>query len=152
MHAHWIEDDEPIGAEQLVAQGLTYQQMATDPEAHRTPLEALMAAHGYVNRDQVALSPETPNLEAICAKFWDEHHHTEDEVRFVLEGEGIFDIRSLDDRWMRVTVVPGDLLIVPKDRNHRFKLSVNQSIRCVRLFKDPAGWQAVYRTDAAQGS
>ena len=68
-------------------------------------------------------SPSTPNLDAICAKFVDEHFHDDDEVRFVLEGEGIFDIRSRDDRWMRVVGRAGDLIVVPKDRHHRFMLT-----------------------------
>ena len=44
----------------------------------------------------MALSPAMENLDAICAKFVDEHFHDEDEVRFVLEGAGVFDIRSKD--------------------------------------------------------
>jgi 1,2-dihydroxy-3-keto-5-methylthiopentene dioxygenase len=98
-----------------------------------------------VEQDQVALAPSTPNLEAICAKFVDEHFHDDDEVRFVLEGEGIFDIRSHDDRWMRVLVQRGDLIIVPKDRHHRFMLTGSKNIRCVRLFKDSSGWVPHYR-------
>ena len=50
--------------------------------------------HGYVDEDEVSLSKETPNLDAICAKFDKEHFHTLDEVRFVVEGEGIFDVRD----------------------------------------------------------
>ena len=34
-----------------------------------------------------------------------EHLHTEDVVRFIVSGGGIFDIRSNDDQWMRVEVV-----------------------------------------------
>ena len=30
-----------------------------------------------------------PNLKTICAKFDKEHYHTLDEVRFVVDGEGI---------------------------------------------------------------
>ena len=100
---------------------------------------------GYVEEDVVELQPSTPNLNAICAKFIDEHHHDEDEVRFVLEGEGIFDIRSRDDKWMRVQVEQGDLIVVPKGRHHRFLLTDRQHIRCVRLFRDSSGWVPHYR-------
>ena len=81
----------------------------------------------------------------------DEHLHTDDEVRFVLAGEGIFDIRSADDRWMRVEVEAGDLLVVPANLHHRFFLTDREEIRCVRLFKDSAGWVPVYR-QAAQAA
>ena len=149
MHAHWIDDDEPLDQAALAAEGVTYQRLDTEPAAYRGPLDALRAAQGYIQEDEVALSAETPDLEAIRAKFWDEHRHTEDEVRFVLEGEGVFDIRSRDDRWMRVTVTAGDLIVVPKDRHHRFALTELELIRCVRLFKDTAGWTAIYRPGEA---
>ena len=98
----------------------------------------MKADNGYVEQDVIQLNPDTPNLEGICAQFKDEHLHTDDEVRFVLSGEGIFDIRSGDDRWMRVTVSAGDLIVVPKDRYHRFFLTDQKHIRCVRLFQDTA--------------
>lgn len=149
MHAEWIDGGETIDLETLAAEGVHAQRLPTDAAAYQAPLDALKAREGYVHQDQVELRPETPNLDAICAKFVDEHHHDEDEVRFVLEGEGVFDIRSRDDRWMRVTVTPGDLIVVPKERHHRFFLTDSKTIRCVRLFQDQAGWVPHYR-DAAE--
>ncbi len=146
MRAHWLDDETPIGPDELAAQGVHYQRLELG--AHQAPLDALSAAQGYVHQDEVSLSPETPNLDAIEQKFLGEHLHTEDEVRFVLEGEGVFDIRSADDRWMRVTVERGDLIVVPKDRHHRFFLTEAKAIRCVRLFQDKAGWEPHYRAPA----
>jgi 1,2-dihydroxy-3-keto-5-methylthiopentene dioxygenase len=145
MHARWLDDEAPIDEPTLRAEGVSYERLDVDPDLHRRPLDALKARAGYVEEDEVALRPDTPDLEAICAKFVDEHLHTEDEVRFVLEGEGVFDIRSRDDRWMRVTVEPGDLIVVPKDRHHRFFLTERRTIRCVRLFQDKSGWVPHYR-------
>jgi len=146
MHAHWLDDEQAtIDPDTLAAEGVLNERMSTDPEAFQGPLDSLKRAKGYVHQDEVSLSPQTPNLDAICAKFLDEHLHTEDEVRFVLDGEGVFDIRSRDDRWMRVTVEPGDLIVVPKDRHHRFFLTDRQSIHCVRLFQDREGWTPHYR-------
>lgn len=145
MHAHWLDREETITEEELASQGVTYARLGTDPRTFEAPLAKIKHDGGYVAQDEVALRPDNPNLDAICAKFVDEHLHTEDEVRFVLEGAGIFDIRSRDDRWMRVTVEPGDLLIVPKDRHHRFFLTESRTIRCVRLFQDATGWTPHYR-------
>ena len=63
----------------------------------------------------------------------------------MLDGEGVFDIRSSDDRWLRVKVERGDLIVVPAKRYHRFELTDAKSIRCVRLFKDQSGWVPHYR-------
>lgn len=145
MEAIWLDDGEAIDAGALDAEGVHYQRLPTDPAEYQRPLDALKEANGYVHQDEVALTPETPNLEAICAKFVDEHLHDEDEVRFVLEGAGVFEIRSRGDRWMKVTVEEGDLIVVPKDRYHRFYLTDAKTIRCARLFQDPSGWVPHYR-------
>jgi 1,2-dihydroxy-3-keto-5-methylthiopentene dioxygenase len=150
MKAHWLDGDgtAAISAQQLNAQGVYYAALDTDPARYQPPVDELKSARGYVAQDVIALEPTTPNLDAICAKFVDEHFHDDDEVRFVLEGEGIFDIRSQDDRWMRVFVERGDLIVVPKDRHHRFLLTEKKQIRCVRLFRDQSGWVPHYRKSA----
>ena len=100
---------------------------------------------GYVDQDEVSLSKETPNLEAICAKFDKEHYHTLDEVRFVVDGEGIFDVRDTNDQWVRIEVGAGDLIIIPANKYHRFYLTATKTIRCVRLFLNNEGWAPLYR-------
>lgn len=148
MRLEWLEphaDYPTLDLAHLRRNGVTYEQLELADAAYQGPLDSLKRERGYIEQDVVALSPTTENLPAICAKFADEHLHTDDEVRFVLEGEGIFDIRDDDDRWMRVIVEAGDLIVVPKDRHHRFFLTDSQQIRCVRLFQDSAGWVPHYR-------
>jgi 1,2-dihydroxy-3-keto-5-methylthiopentene dioxygenase len=141
MRAWLLADETPVSAATLNTEGIHYE--ALDGPGPR--LDAFATAQGYIEQDVVALTPQTPNLDAICAKFVDEHHHDADEVRFVLEGEGIFDIRDSADAWMRVVVEAGDLIVVPAGRHHRFLLTDAKMIRCVRLFKDTAGWVPHYR-------
>ena len=145
MKATWLNEGAELSTSELLANDVYYERLATEPSSYQTPLDALKDERGYVQQDEVALSPATPNIDAICAKFVDEHLHDDDEVRFVLEGEGIFDIRSRDDRYMRVVVEPGDLIVVPANRHHRFMLTESKAIRCVRLFKDASGWVPRYR-------
>jgi 1,2-dihydroxy-3-keto-5-methylthiopentene dioxygenase len=146
MKLQWLDAAAPACTlDDLKEVGVLVEYLAVDPQAYQPPLDALKAERGYVEQDEVALRPEMDNLDVVCAKFADEHLHTDDEVRYVLEGEGIFDIRSADDRWMRVTVQPGDLIVVPADLHHRFFLTEEKRIRCVRLFKDASGWVPHYR-------
>ena len=145
MKAHWLDTQTPISAETLRAEGVHYAQHDVDEASYRKPIDQLKQRNGYIEEDVVALSPATPGIDALCEKFLGEHLHDEDEVRFVLEGEGVFDIRSRDDRYMRVAVERSDLIVVPAKRYHRFMLTDSRSIRCVRLFKDQAGWVPHYR-------
>lgn len=145
MKAFWISDNTPVSSADLKANGIDYEKL--DVNNYQADLERIKKANNYVAQDIVELNPTLPNLETICAKFDKEHLHTDDEVRFVLAGNGIFDIRSKDDRWMRVEVTQGDYISVPANRYHQFFLKEDKMIRCVRLFKDNSGWTPLYRAE-----
>jgi 1,2-dihydroxy-3-keto-5-methylthiopentene dioxygenase len=104
----------------------------------------LKSKYGYVTEDVIALDPVTPNLDTLLAKFSPEHHHTDDEVRFTVAGEGVFEINVTMDERVKITAQPGDLIVVPAWRRHLFYLTGQKTIRCIRLFKDKAGWEAHY--------
>jgi 1,2-dihydroxy-3-keto-5-methylthiopentene dioxygenase len=147
MRANWLDTGETLDADALRAEGVHCERLPID--AFQAPLDALKRDRGYVHQDVVELLPTTPGLDAICAKFVDEHLHDDDEVRFILDGEGIFDVRSRDDRAMRILVEAADLVVVPAERYHRFLLTESRTIRAVRLFKDPSGWVPRYRPSGA---
>jgi 1,2-dihydroxy-3-keto-5-methylthiopentene dioxygenase len=107
-------------------------------------VESLKTEGGYVAVDVVILSEKTPDLETLLGKFSREHHHSEDEVRFVVDGHGIFTIQGRSGRYIELTVGPGDLITVPVGTRHWFTLAEDRRIKCIRLFQDPAGWAAIY--------
>jgi 1,2-dihydroxy-3-keto-5-methylthiopentene dioxygenase len=151
MKTSWLDPatpEESFDPTELGRVGVLVERIEATGDDVQPALDRLAAARGYVEQDVVELDPDTPGLEQICAKFVDEHLHTDDEVRYVLEGEGIFDIRSADDRWMRLVVEKGDLIVVPAHLHHRFMLTERRHIRCVRLFKDSSGWVPHYRNPA----
>lgn len=104
----------------------------------------ISAERGYRTADVVSLSPQTPNLDVLLAKFDKEHYHTEDEVRFVVNGRGVFSVRGKDGEMYDVEVHPGDLLAVPEGTYHYFDLCEDRHIQCIRLFTDTTGWVAHY--------
>ncbi|HEY3054738.1 MAG TPA: cupin domain-containing protein [Thermoanaerobaculia bacterium] len=135
-----------FAADDLRQFGVVHERIPVSRRA--AELDRIKQQHGYKDEDEVSLSVDTPNLEAICAKFDKEHRHTLDEVRYVVEGEGIFDVRDKSDRWVRIVVEAGDLIIIPANKFHRFMLTEAKNIRCARLFLNHEGWTPLYR-DAA---
>lgn len=112
-------------------------------DLYASDISGLKARQSYLTQDIVVLSGATPNLDAILEKFRREHHHTDDEVRFVVDGSGTFTVRK-NDLIFDVTVAAGDLIVVPAYTRHWFDLTPERKIKCIRIFKDPAGWVAVY--------
>lgn len=113
-------------------------------ETYSEDVARLKTQRGYVTEDVIALDPSTQNLDVLLAKFIDEHHHTDDEVRFVVAGEGVFEINVTANERLKFTAEPGDLIVVPAWRRHLFYLTEKKTIRCIRLFKDKSGWEAHY--------
>jgi 1,2-dihydroxy-3-keto-5-methylthiopentene dioxygenase len=112
--------------------------------AYSAEIERLKAQGGYVTADIIDISPETPNLEAMLNKFNSEHWHDEDEVRFIIEGRGLFHICPRQGPVVAITVEAGDLIRVPRGTRHWFDLCRERRIRAIRLFQDPSGWAPHY--------
>ena len=143
MRAYLLDQpNRSYAADDLRQFGVLHWRLPAGSEAE---IDRIKRDRGYVEQDEVSLSRETPNLDAICAKFDKEHYHTLDEVRFVVDGEGIFDVRDTTDRWVRIEVDAGDLIIIPARTYHRFYLTAAKNIRCTRLFLNHDGWAPLYR-------
>lgn len=112
--------------------------------AYSSEIERLKARGGYVTADVINVGAQTPNLDAMLAKFSREHWHDEDEVRFIIHGRGLFHIRPQDSPVVAIEVEPGDLLRVPRGAWHWFDLCPDRQIRAIRLFQDPSGWTPQY--------
>lgn len=146
MRAYPLDDPtRPITPDDLARRGILSWSVPTDAAERAAVIETLKRERGYVDEDFVELKPDMPNIAEICAKFDKEHFHTEDEARVVVEGEGIFDVRDEADRWLRIEVTPGDAIVIPANTHHRFMLTAQKHIRCMRLFANHDGWAPLYR-------
>ena len=111
--------------------------------AYAVEVERLKAEGGYQAADGIRLSPDHPQKVALRAKFLDEHTHAEDEVRFFVEGQGLFYLH-IDQRVFMVLCCQGDLISVPADTTHWFDTGPEPDLTAVRLFTNPEGWVARY--------
>lgn len=106
-------------------------------------IKSLAERRGYVNWDVVALSESTPNLDELLKKFEQVHTHTEDEVRAITAGHGIFIIKGPGELgYFDVELEAGDVISVPENTPHFFTLMDDKQVVAVRLFIEPAGWVA----------
>jgi 1,2-dihydroxy-3-keto-5-methylthiopentene dioxygenase len=119
--------------------------------AYGVEIDRLKAKGGYVTADVIDVTPHTPGLEGMLAKFKREHWHDEDEVRFIIEGRGIFHIRPVSGPVAAIEVEAGDLIRVPRGTRHWFNLCDDRRIRAIRLFQDPAGWTPRYTDSGVDG-
>lgn len=139
---------EVVSLEKLAQLGVIYKYIDS-----LDALEAIVQERDYKNRDQVVLNIETfgGDKEAYKAKmrqFYSEHYHEDEEIRYIKDGEGYFDVRDKGDRWIRARVEKNDLLILPAGIHHRFTLlSRLKNITALRLFKDEPKWEAINRSE-----
>ena len=111
-------------ARELNAIGVRFERWAADAElpkgadqqtvidAYRSSIDKLVAECGYQTMDVIRLERGTPNTEPMRKKFLDEHQHSEDEVRFFVEGRGAFYLH-VNGRVYQTVCVKGDLISVP---------------------------------------
>ena len=128
---------------------------ATDAEilAEYAPeIDKVKAAGGFVTADVINVNPNTPNLDVMLAKFDKEHTHSEDEVRFTVEGRGVFHLHPENGPVFSVTVETGDMINVPCGMKHWFNLCDDRRIRCIRFFEDTSGWTPNYVETGVHGN
>ena len=120
--------------------------------AYATEIEKLKARGGYVTSDVIDVNPRTPGLDEMLAKFNREHWHDEDEVRFIIQGRGLFHLHPRQGAVVAIEVEPGDLIRVPRGMWHWFNLCADREVRAIRLFQDPAGWAPQYTESRVDGN
>ncbi|TBR61093.1 acireductone dioxygenase [Westiellopsis prolifica IICB1] len=104
----------------------------------------LQKTAGYQSRDLIVLHPDTPNLDGLLAKFDKIHTHADDEVRYIVAGEGIFGFVRPDGSQVELTVQPQEYINVPAGTEHWFYLTPERRVKAVRYFTNTEGWIPEY--------
>jgi 1,2-dihydroxy-3-keto-5-methylthiopentene dioxygenase len=115
-------------------------------EAYAHVLYPYMEKNGYFTVDVININSETPNYEAVRNKFLSEHRHTEDEVRFFVDGQGYFWFNLENgEPVFNVLCQVGDLISVPQGTAHWFDAGKeNPHVKAIRMFIDTSGWVPHY--------
>ena len=148
--------DEAALASFLGQYGITYERWQSSRDvpagasaqavldAYKDKVDDLKAKGGYTAADVIDVTSATPNLDVMLAKFSREHWHDEDEVRFIVEGRGLFHVHPRGGGVFALEVEAGDLIRVPRGTHHWFDLCAERRIRAIRLFQDTSGWTPHY--------
>ena len=106
----------------LSSVGVLYYTLPPDSPSSAAQVEDIAKTRNYANRDEITVSPDALGAayEEKIKAFYDEHMHEDEEIRYILQGTGYFDVRDKDDKWVRIEAEPGDLLILPAGIYHRF--------------------------------
>jgi 1,2-dihydroxy-3-keto-5-methylthiopentene dioxygenase len=115
-------------------------------EAYRADIDRLTASDGYQSVDVIRVLPDNPQKDALRAKFLAEHTHADDEVRFFVEGAGLFYLR-IGGRVYMTLCEAGDLISVPSGTTHWFDMGDAPRFAAIRLFTTPDGWVAQFTGD-----
>jgi len=141
---HWSVGEDPQLHRLLIQESLNDDEKNLVLTALDGYFEQLQQTADYQSRDLMVLHPEVPNLDALLTKFDRIHTHADDEVRYILDGEGIFGFVRPDGSQVELTVEAEEYINVPAGTEHWFDLTPKRRIKAIRYFTGTAGWVPQY--------
>ncbi len=128
--------------------GVEFEDSASQEEileAYSNDLNPFMKQGGYKTADVISIHRSTENYEAIRTKFLAEHIHSEDEIRFFVDGQGLFWFNLEKEPIFNLLCEKGDLISVPAGTKHWFDAGeTNPFVKAIRIFIDTTGWIPEY--------
>ncbi|KAI9697939.1 MAG: 1,2-dihydroxy-3-keto-5-methylthiopentene dioxygenase [Candelina mexicana] len=153
MKAYWFDNQpgdqredhdsgRPVDPDYLSNLGVLYYHYPS-----LSSVDVLASERNYKNRDEITVSPEKMGsvYEDKVKMFFHEHLHEDEEIRYIIDGDGFFDVRSEGDDWVRIRLGKHDMIILPAGIYHRFTTDGNNYIKAMRLFKDEPKWTPLNR-------
>jgi 1,2-dihydroxy-3-keto-5-methylthiopentene dioxygenase len=151
-------EDAAVIAQVLGERGLGFERWQLRPElppdadsaavleAYAEEIARVQARGTYPTVDAIRLGPSHPDRVALRQKFLSEHTHAEDEVRFFVEGRGLF-VFHLEGEVLHLLAEQGDFLQVPAGTRHWFDMGSAPRFTAIRFFDNPEGWVATFTGD-----
>jgi 1,2-dihydroxy-3-keto-5-methylthiopentene dioxygenase len=119
--------------------------------AYAKDLKPFMEKGGYKTADVITINSLTENYDAIRSKFLAEHTHSEDEIRFFVDGKGLFWFNLETEPVFNLLCERGDLISVPEGTKHWFDAGpTNPFVKAIRIFIDMTGWIPHYTENNIQ--
>jgi len=143
---HKLSPNEEVSGE--VLDGLGVLRWTGITGAEDPLLKTICSERGYNYTDIVHVCPDKlPEYETKIKNFYREHIHYDEEIRYIMEGTGYFDVRDIDDRWIRINLEAGDMIILPEGIYHRFTCDASDYAKAMRLFVGEPVWTPYNRDE-----
>ena len=155
----FTSNDPTLIAAELAERGIGFERWPAHAELPAgAGAEAVLAAYAreiarvqergtYPTVDAIRMTPDHPDRDALRQKFLAEHTHSEDEVRFFVEGRGLFCLH-IGDEVLQVLCEADDWISVPAGTRHWFDMGSSPHFCAIRFFDNPEGWVAQFTGDA----
>ncbi|KMM16931.1 acireductone dioxygenase [Synechococcus sp. GFB01] len=153
-----VTSDPALIERELAGHGIAFQRWPARARlGEGASQEQILAAYGdevarvqaggaYPTVDAIRMAPDHPEREALRRKFLAEHTHSEDEVRFFVEGQGLFCLH-IGEAVLQVLCEAGDWIAVPAGTRHWFDMGPEPRFCALRFFNNPDGWVARFTGD-----
>lgn len=144
---HMTDPPQFVDADALQRIGVHYWKIDTGNYEGCEVIKNIREENRYNFEDEITCQKEImPNYEQMLTKFFEEHIHTDDETRLVIDGSGYFDVRHPStDRWIRISVTKSDMISIPPGLYHRFTLDEKNYIKAKRYFAGTPMWTPLNR-------
>ena len=106
--------------------------------SYKTDIAEVMQAQGFKSVDVVSMNSslvsnmDSEKFKAARNKFLSEHIHADDEVRFFIEGEGLFCLH-IEDKVYQILCNRKDFISVPANTKHWFDMGTRPDFKCIRF-------------------
>ncbi|MBV9386262.1 MAG: acireductone dioxygenase [Chroococcidiopsidaceae cyanobacterium CP_BM_ER_R8_30] len=137
---HWPVEVDPQLHRLLAQESLNAEEQTQVLMAFDGYFVQLQQTADYQSRDLIVLHPGVPNLDTLLAKFNRIHTHADDEVRYIIDGEGVFGFVYPDGSQVELTIKAEEYITVPAGTKHWFNLTPQRRIKAIRYFTGTEGW------------
>ena len=153
-----LTSDAELIASELQQRGIGFERwparinLAADADqdailtAYAPEIARVQAGGGYATVDAIRLNPDHPDRVALRQKFLAEHTHSDDEVRFFVEGQGLFCLH-IGDEVLQLVCQQNDWIAVPAGTKHWFDMGAEPQFCALRFFNNSEGWVAAFSGD-----
>ena len=115
-------------------------------QAFKTDVERVLSEAGQSGVDVFRVTPSHPDKDSLRRRFLSEHTHDDDEVRFFVEGRGLFCLH-IGTEVLAVLCERDDLIQVPAGTRHWFDMGDQPQFCVLRFHGSNPGWLATFTGD-----